>query len=43
MDEATKAEEVAKEREPEAEPEAQRASHAFQQAKMESCMFEWQL
>ena len=38
-----KAEVLAKEKEPAAEAEALRASHALEQAKMESCMFERQL
>ena len=43
MDEAAKAEELAKEREPAGEVEALQVSRALEQAKMESCMFEWQL
>ena len=43
MDEAAKAEELVKEKESTAEAEALRTSRALEQAKMESCMFEWQL
>ena len=43
VDKAAKAEELAKEREPVGEAEALQVSRALEQAKMESCMFEWQL
>ena len=43
VDEAAKAEELVKEREPAGEAEALQVSRALEQAKMESCMFEWQL
>ena len=43
MDEAANSEELAKEKEPAAEAEDLRASRALEQAKMEFCMFEWQL
>ena len=43
MDEAAKVQAQMKAKEPAAEAEAQRTSRALEKAKMESCMFEWQL
>jgi hypothetical protein len=41
IDEAAKARELAKEKEPAAEAEAQRVFRALGQVKMEACIFEW--
>ena len=43
MYEAAKVGKLAKEKERAGEAEALRASHALEQMKVESCMFEWQL